>query len=367
MKTISPEKVREWLDEGRPVTILDVRPATQRAEWAIPGSLHVDAYKKLRDRDPHALAGVNLPSDKPVVTVCALGRTSVIAAEYLRARGHDASSMEGGMKAWSLAWNTAEVPLPGSSARVVQVRRTGKGCLSYLIGADGEAAVIDPSVAPDIYLDLAEKHGWKITRVVDTHVHADHLSRARELARRADAKLHLLEQKRVSYTFDALHEGDTIPVGKSQLKVLHTPGHTPESISLLLDGKALFTGDTVFPTAVGRPDLHASVEEARAKAGKLHSSLRRIFDLPDETLVLACHANDPVAFDRQPITAPIREVRAKLGAMLASETEFVEGILKRLPPTPPNFLRVIEMNEAGTLPDGDPTDLEAGANRCAIA
>ena len=363
MSTISAETLREWLEQGKPVTVVDVRPAAERAEWSIPGSLYIDAYKKLREGDPNALAGLEVPPDKPVVAVCARGRTSLMALEHLRARGLQAYSMEGGMTAWSLAWNTAEVPLTGA-ARVIQVRRTGKGCLSYIIGCEGEAAVIDPSVSPDVYLNLAQKRGWKIRHIIDTHVHADHLTRARQLAERTGATLHLPEQKRVSYAFHALKEGDTLRVGTSKLQILFTPGHTPESICLLLDGKALFTGDTLFLRAVGRPDLHASEDEARKKSRALFASLRRLFELDPEVLVLACHSNEPVPFDGKPITSPLGEVRAHVEPLLASEEVFVNGILSRLPPTPPNFLKIIQLNEAGTLPP-DPAEFEAGANRCA--
>lgn len=127
METIEVETLREWLERGRKVSILDVRPANERAEWSIPGSLHVDAYQPLRANDPKALGKVELPKGLPVVTVCARGRTSQIAAEHLRARGVEAFSLLGGMKAWSLAWNTAELSLPQSQAQMIQVRRTGKG------------------------------------------------------------------------------------------------------------------------------------------------------------------------------------------------------------------------------------------------
>jgi len=187
--TLTVETLRDWLAEGRPLTMLDVRPATERAEWWIPGSLHVDVYDRLKTGDHTALADVELPADTPVVPICAAGKTSLIAAEQLRARGVDTLSLEGGMRAWSLAWNTAEVPVPSSTATVLQVRRTGKRCLSYLIGADGVAAVIDPSLDPAVYLDLARQHGWRITHVLETHLHADHLSRARQLAAQAGAAL----------------------------------------------------------------------------------------------------------------------------------------------------------------------------------
>src|SRR5579863_8526655 len=103
MKTITVETLREWLTEGRPVTILDVRPAAERAEWYIPGSLHVDAYAALKAHDPDALTHFELPESDPVVTVCAAGKTSQIAAGQLAARGIPVCSLEGGMKAWSLA------------------------------------------------------------------------------------------------------------------------------------------------------------------------------------------------------------------------------------------------------------------------
>ena len=98
------------------MTVLDIRKAEDRAEWAIPGSLHIDAYEALKAGDPDALADAAIPMDAPVVTVCGAGKVSITAMEQLRARGYDARSLAGGMKAWSLAWNSAEVPVPGSAA-----------------------------------------------------------------------------------------------------------------------------------------------------------------------------------------------------------------------------------------------------------
>ena len=130
------------------------------------------------------------------------------------------------MKAWSLAWNAADVPLADPSVRVIQVRRTGKGCLSYIVGSDGEAAVIDPSVTSDVYLDIAQRHRWSIRYVLDTHVHADHLSRARELARQTGATLLLPPQDRARFAFTPIADGERIRVGNATLRALHTPGHT---------------------------------------------------------------------------------------------------------------------------------------------
>lgn len=365
--TIDVETLRTWLEEGRPVMVLDIRPTQERAEWAIPGSVHVDAYDTLKAHDPDALAGLEFPGNVPVVTVCAAGKTSLIAAELLQARGIQAHSLEGGMKAWSLAWNSAEVSLPGSAAHVIQVRRTGKGCLSYILGSEDVAAVIDPALPSEIYLYLAQVHGWRITSVLETHIHADHLSRARDLAERSHATLLLPDQQRVSYPFTPVHHGEQIPLGAVHLTALHTPGHTPESTCYLLDGSALFTGDTLFLDAVGRPDLHADVEEARHKAHALYRSLQDLLQLSTETVVLPCHTSQPIAFDHRPVSATLGEVKKRLRTLPTVEAAFVASILARIPPTPPNYERIIAYNEAGELPEERATDLEAGANRCAIA
>jgi len=364
--SISTDDLRELLERGAPVTVLDVRPAAERAEWSIPGSVHADVYEALRRRDSNALADFHPTNGSRVVTVCAAGKTSMLAAERLRARGLDAVSLEGGMHAWTLAWNTAEVPCPGSTARIVQLRRTGKGCLSYLIGSSGDAAVVDASLEPPIYHRVADEHGWRIRTVLETHVHADHLSRARALAVDTGARLCLPTTDRVAFEFAPLKDGDIVRVGSAVLRALHTPGHTPESACYLLDERALFTGDTLFLAAVGRPDLEATTDQSRSRAHVLHASLQRLVALPAETVILPAHTSEPVAFDGRPISATLEEVQERTSLLRETEETFVSQILTRLPPTPPNHHRISVLNEAGTLPD-DPTELESGANRCAVA
>jgi len=119
--------LRDMLERGEQVTVVDVRKGEDRAEWSIPGSVHYDAYDALNAGDNLAMEGLDLPEGEPVVTVCGRGRSSALAAEQLRREGYEAFSLKGGMEAWSLAWNTAEVPLAGVKTEVVQVRRTGKG------------------------------------------------------------------------------------------------------------------------------------------------------------------------------------------------------------------------------------------------
>ena len=366
-ETIDAKTLRGMLERGEPVTVLDVRTGEERAEWWIPGSVHFDAYEALKAEDEHAMEGVDLPDGTPVVTVCGAGRTSAVAAEQLRSKGFEALTLEGGMKAWNLAWNSAEVEVPGTEARVVQVRRTGKGCLSYIVESEGEAVVIDAALEPEVYLKIAADHNWKITGVLETHIHADHLSRSRRLAEQSAATPYLPEQDRVSFAFTPVQDGDVLEVGVARLKALRTPGHTPESTSYLLDDRALFTGDTLFVDGVGRPDLEASPEEQRKRAQALYHSLRYLLGLPPETLVLPGHTSEPVPFDEEPVSGKIAEVREKIEALGASEDDFVERVLEHLPPAPSNHHRIVKLNEAGGLPEEEITELEVGANRCAAS
>lgn len=362
---IDVETLQRWLARGEPVEVIDIRPAQDYQEWHIPGSRNLDAYRALYARNPGPLATYEAPADTPVVTVCYVGQTSQIASHYLRSRGIRAMSLAGGMQRWSLAWNSAQIDLPGSGGSLIQVRRTGKGCLSYLLGSDGQALVVDPSVQPQVYLDLAAAQGWQIAKVLDTHIHADHLSRSRLLVEETGAVYLLPRQERVDFPYEAVDPGDEIPLGGVRLRALSTPGHTYESLSFLLEGQALFTGDTLFLDGVGRPDLKAGRDEAEARARKLFRSLRNLTALDPALLVLPSHAGKPIAFDRVPVAARLGKVAAAVDGLLGDEEAFVARILERLPPNPPNFEQVVQLNEAGKLPPIDLTILEAGANHCA--
>ena len=326
MRTIDAEHAEAMAGRGRPVIVLDVRRADDRAEWAIPGQHPRRCLPVLKSGDPAALAGIELSADAPVVTVCGMGHASRVAAEQLQARGYRALSLEGGMRAWSLAWNAAEVPLAGTRARVIQVRRTGKGCLSYVVGsARARRRRSTRRWTRKCNADIAGRNGWRITKVLDTHIHADHLSRAVPLARMTGAVVYLPDQRRVSYPFQALRDGDAVRIGDATLVALHTPGHSWESTCYLLDDRALFTGDTLFLAGVGRPDLEAAPEESRARAGALYRSLRRLLALPGDVDVLPGHTNQPVDFDHQPLHAPLGEVRTRVELLRVPEEEFARA------------------------------------------
>lgn len=364
---ITVEELRRLLERGEQIAILDVRSAADRNEWFIPGSVHRDIYDSLRSGRRDVVDDLPIPSGLPLVVVCNRGRTSMLAVSLLRERGVPAVSLKGGMQAWSLAWNLARVPLEGNDAEVLQIRRTGKGCLSYLVGSAGEAAVIDASVDPGVYVGLARELGWRITKVLDTHIHADHLSRSRLLASTTGAALYLPEQGRAKFAFQPVRDGEILALGNIRLEVLATPGHTFESVCYLAGGRALCTGDTLFLNSVGRPDLAARADEETTKrAALLYRSLLRLLELPPETAVLPGHTANPVAFDGIPRVATLGEVLGRIDLLHQGEPEFVAAVLARIPPPPSNHLKIVSLNERGEWVD-DPTILETGGNRCALS
>lgn len=363
---VTVEQLRAALADGRSIPVFDVRPRGEFEAWHVPGSRHIGGYEALKAGREDVYDNLSLP-DGPVVTVCGAGKTSREAARRLRARGTDAYSLRGGMRAWTFAWNAATTHFPDVGIEVVQLRRTGKGCLSYLIGSGDEALVIDPALSPEVYEQQAERRGWTIAGVLDTHIHADHLSRTRALRDRTGASVYLPEQAPVSFSYQSLGDGAEIGVGKTVLTAVHTPGHTPESMTYRLDDRALFTGDTLFLRGVGRPDLDADPEEGRRKARRLYDSLQQLARLPDYTVVLPGHASEPVAFDGDVVGAPLGAVRAQVEALDWTEEQFVERVTEDVPPTPPNHETIIAINKTGTWPETDELiDLEAGANRCAV-
>jgi glyoxylase-like metal-dependent hydrolase (beta-lactamase superfamily II)/rhodanese-related sulfurtransferase len=371
VRELSVEELRETLDQHKAISIVDVRPAPERAEWSIPGSRHVDAYDELWRGETGTLRNAvsDLPRDRPIVAVCAKGKTSMLAADVLDSMGFSAYSLAGGMAAWTLAWNVAPVVLKApSAAAIVQVRRTGKGCLSYLVGSEGEAAVVDPSVDPAVYVRLAEQRGWTIVAVLDTHVHADHVSRAYDLARITGAHVHLPAQRRVHLPFTPVLDGSTLQVGRATITAMATPGHTHESMCYRLDEAALFTGDTLFLKGVGRPDLKAEGHESRDRARLLYHSLReRVLTLDGDVIVLPGHTSAPISFDGIAHAAALADVRASIDLANLGEDAFVETVLGRIPPNPPNHLRIVHINEGHEAVPDDILSLEAGANRCAVS
>ena len=151
-----------------------------------------------------------------------------------------------------------------------------------------------------------------------------------------------------------------------QVSAVNTPGHTFESTTFNVENKVLLTGDTLFTNGVGRPDLKADTEGVKEKSKLLFQSLQKLLTFNDDMIVLPSHTSQPVEFDNIPIQSTLGKVKS-IAMLQMSEAAFIDTILNRIPPTPANYLSIVEKNIKGDFSDINPIDLEAGANRCAIS
>lgn len=361
---IDADVLKKMIQEGNNLFILDVRPKEQRDEWMIPESHFLDAYERLNTGDYTVLNEIEIPTNTKVVTVCAAGRISQVATNELRKKGIESYSLAGGMKAWNYVWDTAE--LITGNTKIIQIRRVAKGCLSYLIGQGEEAMVVDASLDPEVYITLAKENGWQIKSVTDTHIHADYVSRTRELAKVTNAKHIMIDVAAVEYPFEKIANREVIRWESTEVKIFHTPGHTWESTSFLINNKVLLTGDTLFIDGIGRPDLKADEHELRKKAEALYRSLQSIATMNVDILILPAHISTPIKIGQTLISKSLGEIKSENKTLSLDIGTFVNSIASKLPPTPPNYLAIAEINKKGVSPDVVLAEIEAGANRCAI-
>jgi hydroxyacylglutathione hydrolase len=237
------------------------------------------------------------------------------------------------------------------------------GCLShasYMLGSDGIAAVVDPQRDVGIYLEEARKHDLEIQYVIETHLHADFVSGHRELAAITGAKIYLGAKAGASFPHVPVEDGDELAFGKCRLKFLETPGHTIESISIVVTDlekpdrpMAVFTGDTLFIGDVGRPDLSGDMTPQQL-AGLLFDSLHsKLLNLPDDVLVYPAHGAGSLC-GRQMSNARSSTIGQEKISNYAlrpqSREEFVQLLTAELPERPGYFALDVEINRAGAPP-----------------
>jgi len=236
------------------------------------------------------------------------------------------------------------------------------GCLahaSYLVGSEGEAAVVDPRRDVEEYLAEAERQGLRIRYVLETHLHADFVSGHHELAQRTGAEIVFGALAEAAFPHRAVHEGDLLPLGRLALRVLETPGHTPESVTYLVEedgaARAAFTGDTLFIGDVGRPDL-AGVRGVTPQqmAGKLYDSLHsKLLTLPDSVLVYPAHGAGSLCgrnLSKETWSTIGEQRRVNYALQPMAKARFVEMMTTDLPEVPRYFSMDVQLNRQGAAP-----------------
>lgn len=364
---IQPGDFEQEIRTGAPVMILDVRSPEDFAAWHLDTGtvpLHQRHWQHVID-DPAAIAALRA-ADEPIRVICARGVSSQRAVRALIDHGIDATSITGGMIGWSRLLRHDAVPdIPG--ARIEQFRREARGCLSYLVASDGEALVVDP--APDVepYLRFARENDLTITRVLDTHVHADHLSGLRDLRAATGATTHVSDGAIArGYQDDGIEpvgDGMRLAVGTADLRVVALPGHTSDNVGVLVGADALIAGDSLFADSVARPDLEVGDAGARRAAGQLYRTIHeRILSLGGGVRLLPCHY--PGGRIDAPIAPTLAKARETVALLALDEDAFVEQSIAAMPPRPTNYLDIIAVN-LGTDRADDVAGLEIGANNCA--
>jgi glyoxylase-like metal-dependent hydrolase (beta-lactamase superfamily II) len=268
------------------------------------------------------------------------------------------------MSTWNQVLN-ASTAVREEDLVIIQVEKIGKGCLSHIVGSDGEAIVIDPTYPPSKYIEFTEKEGLNITKVIDTHQHADHVSAAKELSRITKAKLYLSSREDYNIEHTEAKDGEFIAIGKKQIRVMHTPGHTAGSMTYVLDEIYAFCGDTLFVESIGRPDLRDKAEEF---AYELHETLHnKLLNLPPTAKIFPTHHGEGVKPTENGVYYTTPTIAKRLSLLDLSKEEFVTKVVNMTIPRPMNYSIIIKVNK-GLIPimDEQVPDLEMGPNRCSI-
>ncbi|ALA71671.1 hypothetical protein GT50_17070 [Geobacillus stearothermophilus 10] len=372
VKEMTVQQMTEKVLNKESLFILDVRNESDFRDWKIEGEnfdyLNVPYFELIDGVDSIV---DRLPKDKDIVVVCAKGGSAAFVAEQLTEAGFDnVYTLAGGMQAWSEHLHQAKV-YEDDQLKIYQFIRVGKGCLSYMVISGSEALVVDPLRFIDVYEQAAQQEGVKITHIVDSHLHADHLSGGKALAERTGATYYLMKSEGAVFDFEPLEQHETIDFENVHLEVLavKTPGHTPGSVSFFVNGKWLFSGDTIFVGGLGRPDLGGKVAEW---AEDLYDTVyEKVAAMADDVIVLPAHyANLDEEINAEGYVGDtLGRIRARNEMMQNKpKDEFIDLVIQSAnTETPPNFEDIVAINRGlKTVDIETERELEIGPNRCAL-
>ncbi len=388
VEEISVETFYDLINSPNDLLLLDTRNDRDFEAWKIesrytPETMHIP-YVIFAEDGPEALE--QLPQltavdrERLIVAVCAKGGASDFVAAILREEGWTAVNMEGGMIAWGNYYVTRPV-VEEEGYQIYQVDRVARGCLSYILVSQGQAAIIDPLRHTDQYQEWLAARGVELSLLLDTHAHADHISGGPALAEATGAPyylhpydaIHPFDMMPATIDFEMLRDGQELKLGELTIRVLHTPGHTLGQVNYLVeDGSGqtyAFTGDNIFVQSFGRPDLGG---QGQAWAPVVYETIFQRFKarVPEDALILPGHYASFDEADEQGVYGRRAADlwRQNAGLQFEDKDAFVDYVLDHLPQMPEQYVEIKRVNIGLSAPDEqEASELELGKNICALS
>ena len=371
-RSITPAELYEGIDQGSIPFILDVRNQDDFAQWQVEGTKpvatrNVPIWVAMEEAEQLAR---EIPDG--TVVICAHGNGSGLFLDTLAEEGREAVNLEGGTASWAELLVSKRIDGLPDGMVGWQVLRPAKACLSYVLGVPGQGCiVVDPARFPDTYLRLADEHDMPIRHVVDTHIHADHISGGPALSQALGVPYHVPVEdagRRAPFANEPFADGQRIELGEANLEVLaiKMPGHTPGSICINVPGHLILTGDTVFVRGLGRPDLTGKAADLAKEL--FHTIHDRLAPLDPRTMVMPAHWTLMEEVDADGM---VRTTLEKVfESALVSEDDmavFIEEIVSSLP-SAPDFYDTIRLVNSGRPATAEEIEtLEIGRNQCAAS
>jgi glyoxylase-like metal-dependent hydrolase (beta-lactamase superfamily II)/rhodanese-related sulfurtransferase len=338
---VAPKELAALRGGPDPPLLLDVRPASERLLAHLSEDLHLPL-----DRLPSELP--RLPRDRALVVYDHLGFRARLAAGFLLEHGFDrVAALEGGIEEYSRVVDPSlgrySDDRRGRELVVRQMPRPETGCLAYLVGDPSarEAVIIDPGQDVRPYRAVLAEGGWKLTAIVETHTHADHLAGHAALHAATDAPIFVSRRSPAQYPHRRLSEGETLAFGGQEIRVMETPGHTMDHLTLRLRDE-IFTGDTLLIGSCGRTDLGGGSPD------RLWDSLQeKILRLPSETEVYPAHYGPKHALPDRFVSTLGFERATNEALAQGSHEAFVRYMTDGWPPKPKDFDQIVRSNLDG--------------------
>jgi len=376
LKSYSADDLFSFLTQKEDMIVLDVRNEEDFGRFSVEGPFPFDMvnvpYFDFMEEEDASVAKVS--HDKPVKVVCAKEGSAQYVGEILMNHGFkDVAFLTGGIKTWGNMLTPKRINPGSDDYALYQFIRPAKASCNYGLLYKGEMVNFDPSRNYDFYHSFADSQNVKIVRTFETHLQADYISGSKKIADVTGAEImaNVGDFKDASFQYSGVKDGESYSVGGDgpEIKVLHSPGHTPGSTSYIIDDKYFITGDTVFILSVGRPDLGGKAEEWSVML--FDTLTNKVQNLDKKLKVLPGHfmewneANDSLLFVENLGEVIHRNAGVFKIATPENFTQYIKDNMRKSPEIYGEIRKVnvgwldVDMNEADIM--------DLGKNECAAA